>query len=81
MVLPPRASSEASDVGRLGNRSSLWSDAFANNGLHRSIQVDEDSRSAVAGYGNRLEIEGNPVSLPRRRVTPPPPAAFLVGPE
>ena len=35
---------------------------------------------AVAGYGNRLEIDGNPVSLLHRRVTPPPPAECLWAP-
>ena len=34
---------------------------------------------AFAGYGNRLEIEGNPVSLMHRDITPPPPAEMFVG--
>jgi len=35
----------------------------------------------VAGFSNRLRIDGNRVSVLRRGVTPPPPAEFFVAPE
>lgn len=35
----------------------------------------------LSGYGNRVEIEGSPMSLLRRGIDPPPPTNMFVGPE
>jgi len=35
----------------------------------------------LSGYGNRVEIEGSPVSLLRRGIDPPPPPDMFIGPE
>jgi len=35
----------------------------------------------LSGYGNRVEIEGNAVSLLRRGIDPPPPTDMFIGPE